>query len=373
MRIQSIEVYQRHLPYAGGVYRLSGGRTYETFDATFVRITTGCGLEGWGESTPFGSTYIAAHGRGVRAGIEEIAGHLIGLDPRHLDRINEVMDQALAGHLHAKAPIDIACWDVFGKAVDMTVADLLGGGTGERLPTISSVYAGDPEDMRGRVANFRAGGYRGHSIKVGASQSEGGPMLDAERIMACLADREPGEFFLVDANGGLTVEHALRMLRVLPRDEDFVLEAPCATFRECASLRRRTDVPIIMDELATDDASIAQIIADDAADGIGLKITKSGGLTRGRRQRDICLAAGLPMSVQDTTGSEIAFAAIVQLGATVPGRYLNCVLDCRDVFSVETAYFDAPVKDGGVLPPNLPGLGVTVDQEVMGEPVAVYG
>jgi len=108
------------------------------------------------------------------------------------------------------------------------------------------------------------------------------------------------ETFLVDANGGMTVETALRMLRLLPAGLDFTLEAPCATWRECVALRRRTDVAIFWDELATDEASIAQLIADDAAEGIGLKISKTGGLTRGRRQRDMCIAAGLAMSVQET-------------------------------------------------------------------------
>jgi cis-L-3-hydroxyproline dehydratase len=64
MRIARIELYQRDLPYSGGVYRLSGGREYRSFDASFVRVVTDTGLDGWGESTPFGSTYIAAHALG---------------------------------------------------------------------------------------------------------------------------------------------------------------------------------------------------------------------------------------------------------------------------------------------------------------------
>ena len=69
---------------------------------------------------------------------------------------------------------------------------------------ISSIHAGTPEDMRSRVQDHRTRGYLGHSIKVGAFDHEGGPALDAARIAACLADRQHGEFFLVDANGGLT-------------------------------------------------------------------------------------------------------------------------------------------------------------------------
>ena len=125
MRIDQIDVYQVDLPYSGGTYQLSGGRTYTSFDATFVRVTTDSGIEGWGESTPFGSNYVAAHARGVRAGIAEIAPHVLGTDPRHVDRLNDRMDQALRGHPHAKAPIDVACWDAFGKLVQMPVLSLI--------------------------------------------------------------------------------------------------------------------------------------------------------------------------------------------------------------------------------------------------------
>lgn len=114
------------------------------------------------------------------------------------------------------------------------------------------------------------------------------------------------------------METVLRFLRLLPKGFDFVFEAPCPSWRENASLRRRSNVLIICDELAVSDASIVQLIAEDAADGIWLKISKNGGLTKGRRHRDICIAAGYTMSVQETTGSNIAFAAIVHLGQTVP-------------------------------------------------------
>ncbi|KAL2799674.1 enolase C-terminal domain-like protein [Aspergillus keveii] len=349
LTITRIDVFQAYLPYSGGIYTLSKNRTYTSFDATFVRITTSTGLEGWGESTPFGSTYVAAHALGVRAGIAEIAPHLIGLDPRHVDRINEAMDDALLGHEHAKAAIDIACWDVFGKAVGMPVCDLLGGRTDGRCAPQA--------------------GYVGHSIKIAGVD----PVADAARITAALADRQPGEMFLVDANGGLTVETALRMLRLLPASGlDLILEAPCATWRECLSLRRRTDVPIHFDELASTDASIVQLLADDAVEGIGMKISKNGGLTRCRRQRDMCIAAGYTFSVQDTVGSDISFAAIVHMAQTVPDRYLRCILETRDMVTLKTADGPFEVVNGRLRAPALPGLGVTPRMEVLGEPVAGY-
>lgn len=367
MKINQIDVFQVDLPYAGGVYHLSGGREYSVFDATIVRVSTDSGIEGWGESTPFGSNYIAAHAKGVRAGIEEIAPILLGKDPRQLDRINEAMDNALIGHNHAKTPLDVACWDIFGKSVEMPVCDLLGGSTNEPLPLISSIYAGTPDDMRERVKRHRDIGYRGHSVKLGDD-----PHINANRIEACLADRKKGEYFIVDANGGLTVESALRLLNILPYGLDFVLEAPCATWRENLSLRRRTSVPMIWDELALYEEDILQIVAEDGAEGIGLKISKNGGLTKCRRQRDICLAAGYTMSIQDTTGSDIAFAAIVHLGQTLPKKNLRCILDCRDMVAVKTADGDFDVVNGFVSAPKTFGLGVTPRLDILGEPILSY-
>lgn len=366
-QIKRIDVFQVDLPYSGGVYRLSGGREYTSFDTTIVRIITQNGVEGWGESTPFGSTFVAAHALGVRSGIAEIAPKLIGLDPRRIDRINEAMDAALLGHEHAKAALDIACWDVFGKSVGLPVCELLGGRTELALPLVSSIHVGEPEEMRSRVAKYRNMGYIGHSVKV-----SGEPVSDAARIKASLADKQPGEYFIVDANCGLTVETALRMLRLLPDELDFVLEAPCATHRECVSLRRRTNIPIHIDELAISEASIMHLIADDAAEGIGMKITKNGGLTKSRRIRDICQAAGYTFSVQDTVGSDIAFAAIVHLGQTVPEKYLRCILETRDMVMVKTADGLFHVQEGRITAPDVPGLGIQPRLDVLGNPVASY-
>lgn len=203
-----------------------------------------------------------------------------------------------------------------------------------------SIGVCEPEEACRQVAAYRAKGYSGHSVKI-----DGEPATDAARVAAALADQQPGEFFLVDANGGLTVETALRMLRLLPDGLDFVLENPCATWRE-NMLRRRTDVPIIFDELADSDSSIVKLITDDAVEGIGLKMSKNGGLTKGRRHRDFCLAAGYMVSVQDAVGSDIAFAAIVHLSQTVPERNLRCILDCRDMVTLKMVDGAFPLHEG---------------------------
>ena len=372
MKITGIDVYNVHLPYSGGEYRLSGGRVYHGFDAAIVNIKTDQGIDGWGESTPFGASYIGQHAGGVFAALETLAPAIIGMDPRHFDRVNDRMDMLMKGQLAAKAALDAALWDASGKATNMAVVDMLGGRVDGAIPVISSIGSDTPDAMRANVQRHRAMGFKGHSVKIGATEEEGGPALDAERIKACLADRDHGEWFLADANGGLSVEHALRMMAMLPQGLDFVLEAPCTTWAETMSLRARLNHPLLLDELVESEADIIHAIRHDICDGVGLKITKQGGLTRSKRQREICSAAGMVMSVQDTVGSDIAFATLLHFAQSTPRHLLRCALDTRAMVNLTTAEFDAPIVDGGVVVPDVVGLGVKPILDTLGDPVASY-
>ena len=81
MKITKISVFQVDLPFDKGVYKLSGGRTWEAMDTTIVRIDTDTGVVGWGETCPFGPNYLEAFALGARAGIQELSPSLLGLDP----------------------------------------------------------------------------------------------------------------------------------------------------------------------------------------------------------------------------------------------------------------------------------------------------
>ena len=164
----------------------------------------------------------------------------------------------------------------------------------------------------------------------------------------------------------------MRLFNLLPSGLDFVLEAPCASWAETARLRPHCPYPLLLDELIQSEADLIQAISHNLADGVGLKISKQGGLTTSRRQRDIASAAGMVISVQETVGSEIAFAALLHMAAATPNHLLRCALDTRSMVSASVAKFDAPIRDGGTCPPDLPGLGIEIDREALGAPVAVF-
>src|ERR687896_1344606 len=194
MRIARIDVFGYELTYAHGEYVMSGGRAARSQPSTLVRVTTDGGLEGWGESCPLAGTYLPAFAGGVRAALAELAPPLIGQDPRNLAAVNAVMDATLLGQPSAKSPLDVACWDILGKAADLPAATLLGGRLSERFPLYVAVPVGADDDF---IPAARAQGVRRFQVKVG-----GDPHADAERVRRAVAAAGDGALIVADANGG---------------------------------------------------------------------------------------------------------------------------------------------------------------------------
>ena len=127
MRIETIKAYRVLQPFVDGPYNMSKGRSADAFDAVIVAITSDNGLTGWGEMAPLGNFYSPAFAAGARAGVAEIAPHLLGHDPRALNRIARLMDTVFKGHPYIKSALDMACWDLAARAADMPLVTLLGG------------------------------------------------------------------------------------------------------------------------------------------------------------------------------------------------------------------------------------------------------
>ena len=167
MKITAINVFQVDLPLREGSYRWSGGKSVTVFDATVVELVTDAGISGWGEVCPLGPVYLPAYAAGCRAGIAQVAPALLGRDPRQVAAVNRVMDQTLQGHPYVKSALDMACWDLLGKACGEPVCTLLGGRFGERVALYRAISQGPPEEMAAGVARYRDEGYRRFQLKVG--------------------------------------------------------------------------------------------------------------------------------------------------------------------------------------------------------------
>lgn len=353
-------------PLLDGGYQFAKGRLVERADTTVVRIETDEGIDGWGETTPLGPNYLPSYGPGVRTGTAQLAPHLLGLDPRLLGPINAAMDRELQGHNYVKSAIDVACWDILGKATGQPLHTLLGGRQHESLAMYGSVSQGEPKRMAEKAEWFRAAGYQQIQVKVGDD-----PAVDVDRIRAVAANSPTGEIILADANRGWRRDEALRFA-LATTDLDYILEQPCDRYADNLSIRRRVPHPFKLDETLQGLSDLSLALADDAMDVACIKITKFGGLTKSRLARDLCAEAGIPMTVEDVWGCQIVTAALGHLAiSTPPGAFLNTT-DLQSYNDVELCEPSARAIEGRLVVSDEPGLGVAPDLEVLGSPVGVY-
>lgn len=367
MKITSITVYQVDLPLEHP-YSLSAGRLkFETLDATLVKVETDAGLTGWGEGTPWGHTYIPAHGPGIRAGIETMARFILGLDPRRVLEVERAMDLALPGHLYAKSPIDMACWDIAGQAADLPIADLMGGGSRTPRPIAASVGAKSVEETRAVIDRYRQRGYIAHSVKIGGDVAR-----DIARIRDVETLRNPEDIILYDVNRGWTRQQALRVMSAV-EDLNVMIEQPCETLDDVAAISGKHATPVSVDESLVTLQDATRIARDGLAEVFGIKLNRVGGLTKAARIRDVALAHGIDMFVMATGGTVLADTEALHLAATIPDANCHAVWACQDMITVDIAGGRGPrITNGHLHLPETPGLGVHPDEDALGPPIATY-
>jgi L-alanine-DL-glutamate epimerase-like enolase superfamily enzyme len=366
MRIREIRVYRVDLPLHETTYKWSGGKSVTVFDSTVVALHTDSGQIGWGESCPLGPVYLPSYALGVRAGLAELAPQLIGENPLEIDRINRRMDQLLKGHPYVKSPLDVACWDLLGQQAGLPVCTLLGGRYGQDFHLYRAISQESPEQMASNVAGYRDQGYRRFQLKVG-----GDPDVDIERIHAVRAALQPTDRLVADANTGWTQHEAIRVCRGV-KNLDVYIEQPCATYEECLAVRRQTDHPFVLDENIDGLETLLRARRDLAMDVVNLKISKFGGLTKIRQARDLCVAMGIGMTLEDTWGGDIVTATIAHLAHSTPTELLFTSTDFNSYGPVSIAEGAPQRTNGRLAAPTSPGLGVKPRLDVLGKPVAVY-
>ena len=367
MKITRLRAYRVELPLQEGSYKWSGGKSVSVFDSTVVEVQTDAGVTGYGEVCPLGPFYLPAYAAGVRAGLVELGPHLHGEDPLQLQRLNQRMDAALKGHPYVKSGIDMACWDILGKATGQPVCVLLGGRYGDDFGLYRAISQESPEAMAGRVAGYRAEGYRRFQLKVG-----GDPEVDVARIKAVAAKLQPGDRLIADANTGWLMHDALRVVRAV-RDVDVYVEQPCASYEECLTVRRHCDHPFVLDEVIDSIDVLLRGHADRAMEVVNIKISKFGGLTKAKQARDLCVSLGVAMTLEDSWGGDIVTAAIAHLAHSTPPELLFTATDFNSYVTRSIAE-GAPKRINGRMAAAIsPGLGIAPRLEVLGPPVVDVG
>lgn len=362
--IARVAVYSYELTYVHGEYVMSGNRVITSLQSTVVEVTTRDGATGFGEVCPLGPTYLPGFARGAQAALQQVVPALVGLDVTNMAVINDAMDGVLRGHGYAKSAADIACWDAFGRITGLPLATLLGGRRQASFPLYIAVPLGPPADMAAYVQARRVEGLHRFQLKIG-----GAPGLDAARAQAVVDVTDDEDVVIADANGGWRMQDAVVAARLLEGMPRLYLEQPCATLEECLIVRQRTNLPMILDEVITDVATLLRAYQAGGMEAINLKVSRVGGLTIARQMRDLADTLGLRVTIEDTWGGDLTTAAISHLAASTRADTLFTCSFMNDWTNEHVAAYQPRSHEGRGSAPSSPGLGVEVDAALLGTPL----
>ncbi len=348
-------------------YYMAEGKTCETVDTVVLRADTDTGLSGWGEFCAI-PHYLPSYAGGVAPAVAEMAPVLIGADPVGPEALMARLNSHLKGHGYAKSIVDMALWDLTAQAAGLPLYALLGGRAVADMPLYHSITCIDPDEMARMAREAKDKGMTQFQAKLGADADW---QADVERLRAVRAAVGPGPLVYGDWNCGASALEATRVGRAV-RDLDVMLEQPCETIEECAHVRAATGLPMKLDEAAYDIATLLEAHGKGCMDAVALKLSKFSGLSAMRAARDLCLTLGTKMCIEDTWGSDIVTATVLHLAAATPTRGLMNTCDLSHYVGPRLAP-DTPTRTNGrIIPPEGPGLGITVDADVLGAPTHVF-
>ncbi|MCB8959680.1 MAG: mandelate racemase/muconate lactonizing enzyme family protein [Ardenticatenales bacterium] len=374
MKISKIEIFQLQHEISPS-FGWSQGWT-DTRITGLVRITTDSGLVGWGE----GASGPAA------AVIEQLfAPLLLGQDP--LNRLglwqqlfNALYNSNLAAGFGSLAisAIDIALWDIAGKAVDLSVADLLGGRIRDRVAVYATgLYYTEgefPTRLLDEARSYVDEGFLGMKTKVG-----GLPWREDVRRVTALREAIGSDVYLaVDANQAYNASTAIRVGRALADLDIAWFEEPvnATDLPAYQQVKAALPLPIAGGECLHTRFAFKDFLAAGALDIAQPDIMVTGGLTEMRRIADMASAFGV-LVYPHVWASPIMIAATLQLAATIPpcppARQPQPFMQepvmefDRTPSPIREALSPQPFtqKDGFVAVPDGPGLGVVIDEEVL--------
>ena len=374
MRIETVETFVVENPPPS-----FGGRYF-----VFVKLVTTDGIVGYGEA--YGATFRP---HVVAAGIEDLADQfLVGQDPHHIERFwrraysrgfTQRPDVTLQG---ATSALEMACWDIVGKAAGTPVYELLGGRVHETLRSYTYLYP-RPDDATDVYLDPALGAERAvtevergfTAVKfdpAGPYTAMGGhqPSLErlevSRRFVQSVRDAVGTRAdLLFGTHGQFTASGALRMARVLEPFDPLWFEEPVPPddVAGMAKVASQTTIPIATGERLTTKYEFARVLEARAASILQLNLARAGGLLEGKKIAALAEAFGAQIAPHLYNGP-IGAAANVQLATCSPNFLVLEAIQDFGGFHAELLRSPIEWEHGVVVPPTAPGLGVELDEDV---------
>src|ERR1041385_180474 len=328
-----------------------------------VRIYTDEGVTGIGESscTPRWSgkdQFTGAHL--IRAYLEPL---LIGENPIAVESLTGKFRLAFAANYFTKAAVEMAWWDIAGKAACKPVYELLGGRVRDSIATKWSVSGLEPQKAA-EIAHWAvAQGFAAMKVKVGIE-----PESDIARVRAVREAIGPRVKLGVDANGGWSVETAIETIGRLKEFGIYFAEQPVSPedVARLAEVRNKIGMALIADESIYTLQDAKTLAWLEAADVFSIYVGKAGGIGPAKQIADFALASGLKCTIGSNLELGVGSAAMVHLGLASLGitpEDFPCDIIGPFYYEMDIVRKPLPITPGKAQANAQPGLGVELDEE----------
>lgn len=382
MRITRVDATWVSIPISRERQHTSDFGQVRTFDSALCRIETADGLIGWGEAKN------AAGSAGAYAALitlinEEFGPRLLGADPRDTTIIWDKLYSGVRYHLAAArghalpelarrglnvaaiGAIDIALWDLRGKAAGEPVWRLLGGRKADRMPAYASGGWADAETIGAELKGYvDQGGFKSVKMRVGAM--DGRAQKSAERVKAARAALGPGIDIMVDAHGTFTVAEARRFAHLVADCDLAWFEEPVSADDRIgiAEVRAGCAIPIACGESEYTRFGFRDLIAHRAVDILQPDPAITGGITETLRIAALASTYNLRLAPHLWTGAPAFFAGLHVCAASSASFILEYSLGANPMLHDLIAE-KIEVADGDIVFPDRPGLGITIREDVV--------
>jgi muconate cycloisomerase len=343
-----------------------------------VRVLTDEGIQGLGEATVlpmWGGDHMRYFGELPGTTVHIIKEYLIpaitGQDPFDIEVIHAHMDRTVKGYPYAKAAIDIALYDIMGKALGVPVYRLLGGCNRAETPLAHSLGIMDTQTAVDEALAAVDEGIRTIKVKVGIDAEQDVTMV--RELRKALSDEIE---ITVDANQGYpSPKMAIQAIRQMCEYGISMAEQPVEGLDAMAEVRAALPCLVMADESAWTPQDILEIQKKGAADAFSLYTTKPGGLFKAKKVAAVAEATGILCNVNGSAETGVGTAANLHLVASTGIVTLSSVFPVTTLKGKEQTkvagvfYLDDIIRqpfhygNGSLRVPDGPGLGVEIDEE----------
>ena len=359
LRINQVSVSTVRLPVKA--VHAHGIGTFSASTNVILRLGTDAGIVGWGEAAPW-AVFTGSPEASAAALLHYLTPLLIGADPFCIEALLARAEATIVHCTEAKAAMEMALFDIVGKALGVPVCDLLGGRVRDAIPLSFSIANPDLDQDLALVPHLLADGLRLFKVKTGFAEHR----EDLRRLEALAAILPADAEIRVDYNQGMQPWEAIRRLRDIEQFRPTFIEQPVPAnqLQAMVAIAAALDTPIMADECVFTPSDALAVVSRSAADLISIKIQKSGGILRARQIAAVAAAGGLACYGGDMFETGIACAAGTHLIAATAAISLGCEFYQPNYYLREDLLAEPfPVRDGMVWVPDGPGLGVVVDED----------